>query len=342
MKTGCPMLIIAPPKEFTKLKRLESIDLSKEAENRLRFIDWYNTQSPIFSKNKKRSASLTCRHFGLARYYFYRWLKRFKDYGLKGLEEHSHRPKHLRKAEYDLKLVAKIRTIRIEHPTYSAKKIKIILNISKSVSTITRIIKRFNLYFIGKDIKRRAKRNKKHINNRIDTTKRATRPCQILEFDMKHINLLAGKFYAMCSIDQYTRKVSVHISSSSKSSQAVIALEKTINKFGKDIVIHNDNGSENAGNAEEFLRKEGIKQYWARPHKPKDKPFIERFIGTMQRELLNFNYKPFTVSELQILVDDWIKEYENNRPHESLGMLTPKQFEDKFNREHLLCRTKVS
>ena len=54
MKTGCPMLIIAPPKEFTKLKRLESIDLSKEAENRLRFIDWYNTQSPRFSKNKKR------------------------------------------------------------------------------------------------------------------------------------------------------------------------------------------------------------------------------------------------------------------------------------------------
>ena len=56
----------------------------------------------------------------------------------------------------------------------------------------------------------------------------------------------------------------------------------------------------------------------------------------MQRELLNFNYRPFTIEELQNLVDEWIEEYEKNRPHESLGMLTPNQFEDKFNREHLL------
>ena len=72
MKTGCPMLIIAPPKEFTKLKKVTSTDLSKEAENRLRFIDWYNLESPRFSKNKKKSVSLTCRHFGLFRSYFYR------------------------------------------------------------------------------------------------------------------------------------------------------------------------------------------------------------------------------------------------------------------------------
>lgn len=342
MKTGCPMQIITFPKSFYTLRRHRSVDLSQEAQNRLKFIDWYNLESPKFSKNKKKSVSLTCRHFGLHRSYFYRWYKRFRKYGLEGLENYSHRPKHLRKAEYDINLVKQIEMIRREHPTYSAKKIKVILLLPISASTIARIIKRYDFYFIGKDIKRRIKHHKKHSANRIDITKRATKPYEIIEFDMKHINLLAGKFYAMCSIDQFTRKVSVHISSSSKSSQAVIALEKTIDKFGKDIVIHNDNGSENMGEAEEFLRSQGIKQYWARPHKPKDKPFIERFIGTMQRELLNFNYKPFTVRELQDLVDDWIVEYENNRPHESLGMLTPNQFEDKFNKEHLLCQSKVS
>ena len=61
----------------------------------------------------------------------------------------------------------------------------------------------------------------------------------------------------------------------------------------------------------------------------------------MQRELLNLNHKPFAVDELQVLVDEWIEEYENNRPHESLGMLAPKQFEDEFNSEHLSCQPKA-
>ena len=342
MKTGCPMKIITLPKSFYTIAYHKSVDLSTEANKRKIFIYWYNQESPKFSKNGKKNVTLTCRRFGLYRSYFYRWYKRYKKYGLKGLEEYSHKPKHLKKAEYDTELVRQIERIRKKHPTYSAKKIKVILSLSISSSTIGRIIKRYNLYFIGNDIKRRTKQNKKHRNKRIDITKRATRPCEVIEFDMKHINLLAGKFYAMCSIDQYTRKVSVHISSSSKSSQAVIGLKKTIDKFGKGIVIHNDNGSENMGEAEEFLKKQGIEQYWARPNKPKDKPFVERFIGTMQRELLNFNYKPFTVGELQELVDEWVEEYENNRPHESLGMLTPNEFEDKYRREHLLYQAKVS
>ena len=109
---------------------------------------------------------------------------------MKGLEVYSHKPKHLRKAEYDIKLVKQIEKIRREHPTYSAKKIKHILLLPISIATIGRIIKRYDLYFVGKDIKVRIERHKKHNTNRIDITKR----------------------------------VSVHISSSSKSSQAVIAL----------------------------------------------------------------------------------------------------------------------
>ena len=114
--------------------------MSPEAQNRLRFIDWYNLESVKYSKTGKKSVSLTCRHFGLFRSYFYRWYKRFKKYGLKGLEEHSRKPKQLRKAEYDIKLVKKIETIRRNHPTNSAKKIKVILSLEISASTIGTII----------------------------------------------------------------------------------------------------------------------------------------------------------------------------------------------------------
>ena len=38
-----------------------------------------------------------------------------------------------------------------------------------------------------------------------------------------------------------------------------------------------------------------MRQYWCRPNKPKDKPFIERFIGTLQTECLDYHYEPMDV-----------------------------------------------
>jgi hypothetical protein len=64
-------------------------------------------------------------------------------------------------------------------------------------------------------------------------------------------------------------------------------LAKAIERFGKGISIVNDNGSENMGEAEALLSETGVKQYWTRPNSPKEKPFVERLIGTLQRELLD-------------------------------------------------------
>ena len=33
---------------------------------------------------------------------------------------------------------------------------------------------------------------------------------------------------------------------------------------------------------------------------------------------------------MQEMIDEWIFKYENQRPHEGLGFLTPKQFENNF------------
>ncbi|MGI5173523.1 transposase [Treponema sp. OMZ 840] len=36
------------------------------------------------------------------------------------------------------------------------------------------------------------------------------------------------------------------------------------------------------------------------------------------------------VYEMQEIIDEWIFKYENQRPHEGLGFLTPTQFEAMF------------
>ncbi|MEL5720119.1 MAG: integrase core domain-containing protein, partial [Treponemataceae bacterium] len=202
-----------------------------------------------------------------------------------------------------------------------------------SIATIGRIIKKYNMFYRA-DIKTRRNRSKA-VGKALERKRkpynlRATKPNEIIEFDMKHIPLPGCKLYALCGIDQYTRRAVVHITTTCSSVSGKNALNKITQRFGKQIIIVNDNGSENMDKAEQWLSCESITQYWCRPHKPKDKPFIERFIGTLQTECLDYNYEPMSAAEMQMIVDQWLEKYENRRPHEGLGFLTPRQFTDKF------------
>jgi hypothetical protein len=41
--------------------------LSKEAKQRLKIIQWYNTKSSFYNSNGQKSVVLTCRHFGISK-----------------------------------------------------------------------------------------------------------------------------------------------------------------------------------------------------------------------------------------------------------------------------------
>ncbi|MDR1363781.1 MAG: integrase core domain-containing protein [Spirochaetaceae bacterium] len=132
------------------------------------------------------------------------------------------------------------------------------------------------------------------------------------------------KLYAFCGIDQFTSEAVVHIATSPSSKNAKTAIKKIIARFGSDIKIINDNGSENMKDVETFLAQMNITQYWTRPYTPKDKPFIERFIGTLQRECLDYHYEPLNVKELSEITNAWLDKYHFYRPHEAPGFLTPR------------------
>jgi len=115
----------------------------------------------------------------------------------------------------------------------------------------------------------------------------------------------------------------VHIATRPSSRNAKTAMEKTLARFGREAIFVNDNGSENMLEAEAYLASQGVTQYWTRPKSPKDKPFVERLIGTLQKECLDYSYEPMNAAELQSVVDRWLDKYHHYRPHESLGFLTP-------------------
>jgi len=235
-------------------------------------------------------------------------------------------------ATYNNAFVALIRKLRTDYPSYSSKKLARIVfrdyHYTYSAATIGRIIKRYRLYFRAKIVasRRRAERCKQVWKLRKPYLLKAERPRSVVEFDMKHIYLGGVKHYAFVAIDIFTKEAVIHLGGQPSSWQAKQALQKTLEVFGSGIVIVNDNGSENLRHAYEYLQKEHVIQYFARPHTPKDKPHVENLIGKLQQECLDEDRRNMTLEERSQQLTQWLNDYHFYRPHQALNYLTPSEY----------------
>lgn len=306
------------------LSRIRPVSLSKMAKYRLAIIEHY--------LNKTRNVSLTCRHFAIARSYFYKWYARYNPRHLASLENHSCRPRRLRPTTYNTSLIKLVRSLRTDYPSYSSKKLAVILkrdwNIYYSHSTIGRIILKYQLYFkaVVAQAHHRSKRAIEAWKRRKPYQLKANAPAKVIEFDMKHIYVNCIKQYAFVAIDIFTKQLYIHLAKTPSSYQAKIALEATLAIFGHDICIVNDNGSENCKHAYQYLKDQDVTQYFARPHTPKDKPHVENVIGKLQQECLDEDRSVMSLEQRKHQVATWVNDYHFFRPHQTLNYQTPAEF----------------
>jgi transposase InsO family protein len=318
-----------------ELTRGETKELSAKARFRLEVLDFYRLKPARFSLTGLPDASLTCRRFGIHRPYFYRWKSRYDRHRLSGLENKPAIPGKRRSPPYSRDPAEKVRDIRKQDPTYSGKKARPVLlrsmdkDTAPGVSTLARLISRENLFFRS-DTKRHKKHSKAakkaHERKRKPHNPAASAPGQTVGFDMKRVYLPGQKLYALRAVDLFSREALIHIASPPSGLNAQTALKKIVERFGTGVIIVNGNGSENMAKAEEYLASLNITRYRARPHTPKDKPFIERLIGTFRRECPDYNYTPMNCGEPGGVVDGWLDKYHFYRPHQSLEFLTPAEF----------------
>jgi transposase InsO family protein len=125
-------------------------------------------------------------------------------------------------------------------------------------------------------------------------------------------------------IDEYTRECLAIVVKRKITSQEVI--DKLFELFilrGIPEHIRSDNGPEfTAKVVRRWLNRSGVKTAYIEPGSPWENGYIESFNGKMRDELLNREIFT-TLTEAKVLIKQWQQEYNQIRPHSSLGYKPP-------------------
>jgi transposase InsO family protein len=142
----------------------------------------------------------------------------------------------------------------------------------------------------------------------------------------------SGPIRILNVVDEFSRRSLGSCVSRSIGAQAVIRhLSKLFGTHGRPAAIRSDNGREFiATSVVSWLADHGVVAAFIEKASPQQNPFVERFNGTMRRDLLDIEEFD-SVLEARVLVDAWNLEYNTQRPHRGLGFTTPLAFARSHN-----------
>jgi putative transposase len=158
---------------------------------------------------------------------------------------------------------------------------------------------------------------------------------QVWQTDISYIRVGTGFMYLTGIIDVYSRKaLSYRVSNSLSALACIDVLEDATSKYGKPEIINSDQGSQYTSDLWiKKVRELNIKISMTGKGRCNDNAYIERFWRTVKYEWLKLKFIP-TVDKLKMELKEFIKWYNYERPHQSLGYLTPDEkacgFMDKF------------
>jgi len=289
---------------------------SEESKMKLR-LRWIQYHENIVGK-----IAPTCRYFGIARSTFYYWYKRYKQCGFEGLRELSRRPHHLN-FQIPQEIVNLILKIRSEKH-YGARLMSLYLRkryqIFVSATGIHRIYRRYNLPKLRKGPQSNQKRKYKRYNKAL--------PGEVVQIDVKFIKKVVKepkRYYQFTAIDDCTRFRVLRIYDQNTVRNAIEFIEEVRRRLPIAIAqIQTDNGPEFGSELTWHLEDLGIKHRHIKPRTPRLNGKVERSHRIDNDEFYD-RYKFDTKKDFLEALALWQKEYNEERPHSSLGGLTPKE-----------------
>lgn len=134
-------------------------------------------------------------------------------------------------------------------------------------------------------------------------------------------------FRTLNVIDEGNREaLGIEVATSIPARRVIRVMEQLLELHGKPNALRVDNGSELTSSAfTEWCEARGIELLFIQPGKPDQNAFIERFNRTYRDEVLDA-YVFESIEQVREVTENWLREYNEERPHDSLGRVPPLMF----------------
>ena len=140
-----------------------------------------------------------------------------------------------------------------------------------------------------------------------------------------------GRYFRVLTlVDQYTRECLALVPAFSMTGVKVAScLNAVIADRGVPQSIRVDNGTEFQSRAmDSWAYTNRVQLDFIRPGKPEENGLIESFNGRLRDECLNVHLF-WTIEDARGKLTTWLVDYNHERPHGSLGQLTPCEFAEQ-------------
>lgn len=157
------------------------------------------------------------------------------------------------------------------------------------------------------------------------------RPNQRWSMDFVHDTFADGRTYRVLNVvDDFTREcLACEVDTSLGGARVARVLGRLIDLRGQPELVVSDNGPEFAGRLlDAWAYQRGLKLHFIRPGKPVDNAFVESFNGKFRDECLNEHWF-LGLEDARQIIETWRIDYNEIRPHSSLGQVTPKEYSNR-------------
>ena len=283
-----------------------------------------------------------CNEFGISEKTGYKWKNRFYADGKAGLQEQSRATKtHSNALEEDA--IIEIIKFKEAHPYWGAKKIRELYSRkypekeTPSLSSVNRILDKCGM------VKKRRIKPATTETKRLRQYIKAEETNDVWAIDFKGWWKSSGELCEPFTVrDIVSKKILCVRLMESKSSEAVKAvMTELFKEYGLPKVIRSDNGTP-FSSPNGLLSLTSLSAWWItlgitpdRTDKgtPGQNGSLERMHADIAREIQG-QIKGGRKAN-QVVLDEWVKEYNSVRPNEAIGMKTPDEVYKKSDRKYM-------
>lgn len=159
-------------------------------------------------------------------------------------------------------------------------------------------------------------------------------PDHVWSADFMTDALVCGRLFRTFNVaDDFNREaIHIEIDTSLTSARLVRVFEHLQRERGLPQVLRTDNGPEFLGETfVQWAKGQGMAIQYIQPGKPNQNAFIERFNRTFREEVLD-QHLFARLEDVREAAWWWMIEYNEQRPHDSLGELTPAEYRQQHAR----------